>query len=85
LRLLPGDAVLLGKAGCWFGNGHFDQLSAGVRARVQQRVKPTPLLRHFGPEKALVVKPVLPRKVVALRWRGRPKGWAVHRFRHLSD
>jgi hypothetical protein len=32
-------------------------------------VHPTPPLRHFGPEKVLVVQPVLPRKVV-LRWRG---------------
>jgi hypothetical protein len=36
----------------------------------QQRVQPTPPLRHFRPEKALVVQPVLPRKWVVLRWRG---------------
>jgi hypothetical protein len=41
-----------------------------VRQPAQQRVQPTPPLRHFGPEKALVVRPVLPRKLVVLRWRG---------------
>jgi hypothetical protein len=35
-----------------------------------ERLQPTPPLRHFGPEKALVVQPVLPRKLVVLRWRG---------------
>jgi 8-oxo-dGTP pyrophosphatase MutT (NUDIX family) len=34
------------------------------------RVQPTPPLRHFGPEKALVVQPVLPRQVVVLWRRG---------------
>jgi hypothetical protein len=32
--------------------------------------QPTPPLRHFGPEKVLDVQPVLPRKLVVLRWRG---------------
>jgi hypothetical protein len=36
----------------------------------QQRVQPTPPLRPFGLEKALVIQPVLSRTVVALRWRG---------------
>jgi hypothetical protein len=33
-------------------------------------VQPTPPLRHFRPEKTLVVQPVLPRTRVVLRWRG---------------
>jgi hypothetical protein len=34
------------------------------------RVQPTPPLRHFGPEKMLVVQPVLLRKWAVLRQRG---------------
>jgi hypothetical protein len=35
-----------------------------VRQLAQQRVQPTPPLRHFGLEKALVVQLVLPRRLV---------------------
>jgi hypothetical protein len=45
-------------------------LTAAVYQFAQQRVHPTPPLRHFGPEKALVIQPVLPRKLVVLRRRG---------------
>jgi site-specific recombinase XerD len=44
--------------------------SKGRARTAQQRVQPTPPLRHFGPEKVLVIQPVLPRKWVVLRWRG---------------
>jgi hypothetical protein len=38
------------------------------RAPTQQKVHPTPPQRHFGPEKAPVVQPDLPSKLVVLRW-----------------
>jgi hypothetical protein len=41
-----------------------------VRHLAQQRVHPTPPLRHFGPEKVLLVQPALPRTWVDLRRRG---------------
>jgi hypothetical protein len=58
LWLLSGEAVLLRKAGCW--------VATAVGQLAQQGVQPTPLLRHFGPEKILVVQPVLPRTWVVL-------------------
>jgi hypothetical protein len=57
-------------ASCDEGYGHFGRFSAGVRRPAQQWVQPTPPLRHFGPEKTLVVHPVLPRELAVLRWRG---------------
>jgi hypothetical protein len=45
-------------------------VATAVRHLAQQRVQPTPPLRHFRPEKMVVVQPVLPRKLVVLRWRG---------------
>jgi hypothetical protein len=59
-RIRLGAAVA--KAVCW--------LAIAVRRPAQQRVQPTPPLRHFGPEKMLVVQPVLPRQLVVFRWRG---------------
>jgi hypothetical protein len=42
-------------------------------------LQPTPPLRHYRPEKALVVQLVLPRKWAVLRQRGYPRRWMTRR------